>query len=107
MQISTTGLQPDARVLGDSRARAAVPPAARVPAAERDEFVKDYAARMALNAPLSIAAAKITVNELIKNPDDRDIAACDAAVEACYLSHDYVEGQKAFGEKRPPEFKGQ
>lgn len=77
-----------------------------VPAAELDEFVQGYAAGIAQNAPLSVAAAKITVNELIKNPDDQDIAACDAAVEACYLSGDYVEGQKAFGEKRPPEFKG-
>lgn len=78
-----------------------------VSADELDEFVKGYAAQLAQNAPLSVTAAKITVNELIKHPDDRDIAACDAAVEACYLSNDYVEGQIAFGEKRPPEFKGQ
>ena len=78
-----------------------------VPADELDEFVTSYAAQIAQNAPLSVAAAKITVNELIKNSDERDIAACDAAVEACYLSKDYVEGQIAFGEKRPPEFKGQ
>ena len=75
-------------------------------AAELDDFVLGYAQGIAQNAPLAVAAAKITVNELIKNPEDRDIAACDAAVEACYLSNDYVEGQKAFGEKRPPEFKG-
>lgn len=78
-----------------------------VAANDLNEFVKDYAAGIAQNAPLSVAAAKITVNELIKNPEDRNITACDAAVEACYLSHDYIEGQKAFGEKRPPEFKGQ
>jgi len=77
-----------------------------VPAAELDDFVKGYAQGVAQNAPLSVTAAKITVNELVKDPDARDIAACEAAVEACYLSADYVEGQKAFGEKRPPEFKG-
>ena len=77
-----------------------------LPATEVDDFVLGYAQGIAQNAPLAVAAAKITVNELIKNPEDRDIAACDAAVEACYLSNDYVEGQKAFGEKRPPQFKG-
>ena len=53
-----------------------------------------YAMEIAENAPLSVTAAKVTVNELIKTPEDRDVAACEAAVEACYLSNDYVEGQK-------------
>ena len=73
---------------------------------ELDEFVNGYAAGIAENAPLSVAAAKITVNELIKNPSDRNITTCDSAVEACYLSNDYIEGQKAFREKRSPKFSG-
>ena len=78
-----------------------------VPATELDAFVHEYAMEIAENAPLSVTAAKVTVNELLKAVEDRDVAACEAAVEACYLSNDYVEGQKAFGEKRPPNFKGQ
>ena len=47
--------------------------------------------------PLSVVETNITVTGLIKNSDQRNIAACDAAFEACYHSNDYVEGQKAFG----------
>ena len=46
---------------------------------------------------LSVVETNITVTGLIKNSDQRNIAACDAAFEACYHSNDYVEGQKAFG----------
>jgi enoyl-CoA hydratase/carnithine racemase len=77
-----------------------------VPAAELDEFVEGYALGVAANAPLSVKAAKLMVNELVKDPADRDIALCERLVEDCYTSADYVEGQRAFGEKRPPEFEG-
>jgi enoyl-CoA hydratase len=53
--------------------------------------------QIAQNAPLSVAEAKITVTELIKNLDEWEMAVCDSAIEACYHSNDYVEGQKAFG----------
>ena len=77
-----------------------------VPAAELDDFVAGYVLGVSQNAPLSVRAAKLTVNELVKDPQDRDIAACENAVEDCYTSADYVEGQKAFAEKRPPQFLG-
>ena len=53
--------------------------------------------KIAQNAPLSVAEAKITVTKLIKNSDVWEMAVCDSAIEACYHSNDYVEGQKAFG----------
>ena len=32
--------------------------------------------------------------------------AADLAVDACFASDDYVEGRRAFGEKRAPVFDG-
>src|SRR5258708_988504 len=57
------------------------------------------------NAPLSIAATKRCVGEALKDADRRDMAACQAAVDACYASADYVEGRTAFMEKRRPVFR--
>ena len=77
-----------------------------VPAAELEAYVADYAARITGNAPLTILALKAAVGELGKDVDERDMARCDAMVDACFKSHDYQEGRRAFMEKRKPEFTG-
>ena len=77
-----------------------------VPDSELESYVADYAARIAENAPLTVRAAKITVGELVKDADDRDIAACEEAVLRCFESEDYIEGRRAFMEKRKPAFTG-
>ena len=69
-------------------------------------YVADYAQRITENAPLTIASVKQIVGEALKDPADRDLARCAALVDACYASQDYIEGRRAFMEKRKPQFVG-
>jgi enoyl-CoA hydratase len=58
------------------------------------------------NAPLAIQAAKITIAQVLKDPDKRDMEAIKAIGTACMDSEDFKEGRTAFMEKRKPRFKG-
>lgn len=71
-----------------------------------ETYVRDYAGRIGGNAPLTIGAVKLCVNEAVRDPDKRDLAAAKIAVDACFASADYVEGRTAFMEKRKPAFRG-
>ncbi|MBE9557410.1 MAG: enoyl-CoA hydratase/isomerase family protein [Proteobacteria bacterium] len=77
-----------------------------VPVDELDAYVADYAERINANAPLTILALKASVNELGKDAEDRDMVRCEALVDDCFKSQDYLEGRSAFLEKRKPEFTG-
>ena len=77
-----------------------------VPAAGIETYVREYAGTIGGNAPLTINSVKFCVNEAVKDPDKRDLAAAQAAVDNCFASADYVEGRTAFMEKRKPAFRG-
>jgi enoyl-CoA hydratase/carnithine racemase len=49
---------------------------------------------------------KIIINETRKDPDKRDLNACRDLEAAAFDSQDYIEGRRAFMEKRPPRFEG-
>jgi enoyl-CoA hydratase/carnithine racemase len=67
--------------------------------------VRGYCATIADNAPMTINALKRTVGELVKGAD-ADLALSDRLVKACFESQDFIEGRRAFMEKRRPVFRG-
>ena len=68
--------------------------------------VRDYAAVVAANAPLTVKAAKAAINEAAKDPEHRNMEAVRAMIDACFDSEDYREGRAAFRDKRKPQFRG-
>jgi enoyl-CoA hydratase len=77
-----------------------------VPAERLEGEVRELAQTIAANAPLSVAASKITINQMLKDPAERDLEVVRRAMAACFDSADYREGRTAFMEKRPPRFQG-
>ncbi|HEX2013337.1 MAG TPA: enoyl-CoA hydratase, partial [Roseateles sp.] len=69
-------------------------------------LLAEYSASIGENAPLTIAAAKTIVGEILKPSPDLDAERCRALILGCFESEDYAEGRRAFMEKRKPQFKG-
>ena len=68
--------------------------------------VRELAEAIAANAPLTIRAAKFAIRQAARDPEQRDLEVAARLVEECFRSEDYVEGRRAFLEKRPPKFQG-
>jgi enoyl-CoA hydratase/carnithine racemase len=80
-----------------------------VPESELEETALELAGQLAANAPLSVRGNKRVMRELLRaegalDPDvERELIALR---EACFRSEDMREGVRAFGEKRPPRWRG-
>jgi enoyl-CoA hydratase/carnithine racemase len=77
------------------------------PAADAAEQALAMAREIAANAPLSVLATKFTVDQLLREPGERDLDTVAGFTARCMDSEDYREGRTAFMEKRKPVFKGQ
>ena len=77
-----------------------------VPEAELESYVKNYAETIAANAPLTVKGVKYIIGEIMKDESARNLARCAELVEQCFASNDFIEGRRAFMEKRKPAFTG-
>ena len=74
-------------------------------AGDIEAAVRDYALRIAANAPLTVRATKEMIRRImagrrLRPGEDRDV------VTMCYSSHDFREGVEAFVAKRAPKWTG-
>jgi enoyl-CoA hydratase/carnithine racemase len=77
-----------------------------LPEGELEAYVRDMAERISGNAPLTVDSVKFIVGQVLAEDSRRDLKTCDALVSQCFASQDYIEGRKAFMEKRKPNFAG-
>lgn len=116
-----SGIERLVRLVGDAMAREILFTGSRMPAAraramglvhevcepaELAERVESLGERIRGNAPLTLRAFKACLAEIRRPPGERDVARCEAMIDACNASADYREGRSAFAQRRDPVFKG-
>jgi enoyl-CoA hydratase/carnithine racemase len=67
---------------------------------------KEFAGKLAQNAPLSIAGAKFMLNGLSLGEGALDVTAAQRLIDQAADSDDFREGRRAFSERRAPRFRG-
>jgi enoyl-CoA hydratase/carnithine racemase len=79
------------------------------PANEVDDVAVELAAELAANAPLSVRGNKRVIRALLEAKWELDPEIERELIElreACFRSEDFREGVRAFGEKRPANWRG-
>lgn len=77
-----------------------------VPDDQVAQVAEETARMIAENAPMTVGSVKFIVGQTVAPESARDLAGCEARVKACFDSQDYIEGRRAFMEKRKPNFIG-
>jgi enoyl-CoA hydratase/carnithine racemase len=70
------------------------------------ELLAEYAQAITTGAPLTVKAGKRIIREVLESPADTDMELAQRLIRDCFESEDYIEGRRAFMEKRKPVFKG-
>ena len=102
MEIALTGEHfPAARLAEAGLVNKLVPAGQALPAA------KELAGRIALGAPLALAASKLVIVESADWPSGEAFARQGEIIGPVFRSKDAKEGATAFAEKRPPAWRGE
>lgn len=78
-----------------------------VPAGQALDAAKELAARVALGAPVALAASKRVIVESADWPSGEAFARQSEIIAPVFRTKDAMEGAAAFAEKRPPVWRGE
>jgi enoyl-CoA hydratase len=74
--------------------------------ADLEATVDEVTTAIAKAAPLSVRASKTAIAAVLAGSPPAAVADAETAIRACWESEDLREGQRAFAEKRTPDFEG-